>query len=104
VTVTLRAALSCGIVIVEHTIHMDDRSDQCNVWISSAFTPNNDGVNDTWTWKSACGAVDFAVDVFDRWGELVFSTNDPQAGWDGTYKGILLTPGLYSYRVGYRQS
>jgi gliding motility-associated-like protein len=35
--------------------------------------------------------------VFDRWGELVFSSNDPKIGWDGTYKGKAADPGVFVY-------
>ena len=37
--------------------------------------------------------------VFDRWGEKVFESNNMEVGWDGTYKGELETPGIYSYIV-----
>ena len=35
--------------------------------------------------------------VFNRWGELVFQTNSQYAGWDGTYKGILQNPAVFTY-------
>jgi gliding motility-associated-like protein len=42
--------------------------------------------------------------IFNRWGELMyerkdFGANDPSAGWDGTYKGVLLTPDVYVYLI-----
>jgi len=56
----------------------------------NAFTPNGDGMNDTWR-PEVKGARFYALDVFDRWGAKVFSTTDPKQGWeaggypDGTY-------------------
>ena len=102
VLVTLHATLSCGVVEVERTIHVDDCSDSCTVWIPSAFTPDGNGRNETWSWQGACKPEDFSMLIYSRWGELVYSSNDPQASWDGTYGGALCSPGVYAYRVGYR--
>lgn len=102
VLVTLHATLSCGVVEVERTIHVDDCSDSCTVWIPSAFTPDGNGRNETWSWQGACKPEDFSMLIYSRWGELVYSSNDPQASWDGTYHGALCSPGVYAYRVGYR--
>ena len=102
VLVTLRATLSCGVVDVQRTIHVDDCSDSCSVWIPSAFTPDNDGKNDSWNWNGACAPDDFSLLVYDRWGELVFSSDDPARAWDGTFGGALCPPGVYAYRAGYR--
>lgn len=102
VVVTLRVMLSCGEVTVERTIHVPDCSDSCTVWIPTAFTPNGDGRNETWTWSGGCWPEDFSMEVFDRWGEIVFTTKDPLNAWDGTYGGALCPPGVFVYRAGYR--
>jgi gliding motility-associated-like protein len=102
VLVTLEATLSCGVVEVERTIHVQDCSDSCTVWIPSAFTPDNNGRNETWTWYGACEPEDFSMMIYSRWGELIFASNDPLSSWDGTYHGALSPPGVYAYRVGYR--
>ena len=102
VLVTLEATLSCGTVNVQRTIHMDDCSDSCTVWIPSAFTPDGDAHNDAWTWSGACAPEDFSMRVFNRYGEVIFSSTDPLRAWDGTYGGAQSPPGVYSYRVGYR--
>lgn len=67
--------------------------------IPNAFTPNNDGNNDCFGIKK-WGRVqleEFAV--FNRWGEQVFSTNDPMRCWDGTYKGKPLDMGTFVYMI-----
>lgn len=102
VRVTLRATLSCGVVDVERMIRIEDCSDSCTVWIPNAFTPNNDTWNDSWTWSGECEPEDFSVEVFDRWGELVFASKDPEKSWDGTFGGTALPSGVFAYRVGYR--
>ncbi len=42
------------------------------------------------------------MDVYDRWGEEIFTTNDPHHTWDGTFRGRSSPEGIYAYRVGYR--
>ena len=39
--------------------------------------------------------------IYDRWGKLLFSTNDYQNGWDGTYQNNIVTQDVYSYKVTY---
>ncbi|MBL7938524.1 MAG: T9SS type B sorting domain-containing protein [Flavobacteriales bacterium] len=101
IRVTLQATLSCGVVEVQRVITLQDCTTLCNVWIPSSFTPNNDTWNDTWNCTGACEPEDFFVEVYDRFGEVIFASKDPQSGWDGTYSGGLSPTGVYTYRVGY---
>ncbi len=100
--VTLQATLGCGVVTVQRTIHITDCSDSCRVWIPNAFTPNGDTYNDTWSWKTECVPEEFQVMVFNRWGEVIFTSEDPTSFWDGTYAGVESQVDVYVYRVGYR--
>jgi gliding motility-associated-like protein len=52
-------------------------------YIPNAFTPNDDGVNDTFTGKGIF-IKDFEMSIYDRWGELIFFTDDISKPWDGT--------------------
>jgi gliding motility-associated-like protein len=66
------------------------------VFIPTGFTPNGDGKNDTF--KVIGNNLDeIYLAVYNRWGELIFETRDPSAGWDGTYKGKLLPPDAYGF-------
>ncbi len=102
VPVVLEATLTCGVVRVERMITVQDCSDSCSVWVPSSFTPNGDTFNDAWTWRGECVPEDYAAAVFDRWGEIMFSSNDPAEAWDGSYGGGQAPPGVYVYRVDYR--
>ncbi|MGZ4091168.1 MAG: T9SS type B sorting domain-containing protein, partial [Bacteroidia bacterium] len=66
----------------------------------NSFTPNGDGVNEVFMPKSV-GVKRFRMDIFDRWGQLIFSTNDITVGWDGKHKkgGELLPQDVYVYKI-----
>lgn len=60
------------------------------MYIPSAFTPNGDGINDRFGVK-ALNLTQFNLKIFNRWGELIFETNDISELWDGTYNGQAIT-------------
>ena len=65
----------------------------------NAFSPNNDGMNDLLRPYFYCDIQQYELRVFNRFGELVFETAQPDAGWDGTYKGKPCELGVYFYHV-----
>lgn len=69
------------------------------IWIPSAFTPNSDGINDVFYVMGLLSKEDFSFEVYNRWGENIFNTNDPNVGWDGTYKGQIVQDEVYVYKV-----
>jgi gliding motility-associated-like protein len=71
---------------------------QHQVYIPNAFTPNHDGPNDYWEiYGNKKVWVFVEAQVFDRWGEKIFESNDINFQWDGTYKGTPMEPGVYIY-------
>jgi gliding motility-associated-like protein len=70
-----------------------------DIFIPTGFTPNNDGLNDTWKILGLEALDTFRVRVYNRWGEAVFQTKDIPAGWDGKFKGIPAPPGVYIYYI-----
>jgi gliding motility-associated-like protein len=59
-----------------------------NIYVPKAFSPNNDGVNDVLR-PILVGIQTFHYfTVYNRWGNIVFTTTDPTQGWDGTFKGV----------------
>ncbi len=73
---------------------------QCEprVNVPEAFTPNNDGVNDVLQVFTAY-VTDYEFRIYNRWGEVIFATNNPEQKWDGTYKGTTYPSMLYPYTV-----
>lgn len=67
------------------------------IFVPKAFTPNNDGNNDLFIVRGVDIKEVYFV-VWNRWGEKVYETRDPQAqGWDGTFNGKELTPDSYAW-------
>ncbi len=68
--------------------------------IPDAFTPNKDGLNEVFMPSLFNVKPDLYVfRIFNRWGEKVFETNNPNQGWDGFYKGQECQEGVYSYKL-----
>jgi gliding motility-associated-like protein len=82
------------------TIVVDDL---CRPWVSfpTAFSPNGDGVNDVFrpAYKNEFNA--YRLQVYNRWGELVFASSSPKSGWDGVYKDAVQPMGVYIYKLEY---
>jgi gliding motility-associated-like protein len=67
--------------------------------IPNAFSPNGDGVNDTWSILNIEYFQDSKVEVYSRWGNLVYERINYQNDWDGTYRGAALPSGAYLYVI-----
>jgi gliding motility-associated-like protein len=69
-------------------------------YIPNTFTPNGNGMNDHFFPKGTqFENTDNIMYIFDRWGEMIFETNDLNTGWDGTYKGNKVQVGVYVWRI-----
>jgi len=71
------------------------------LWIANCFSPNNDGLNDLF------GAIGNSIEefnflVFNRWGELLFQSNNIDDRWDGQYRGQLVATGTYLWAIEYK--
>jgi gliding motility-associated-like protein len=66
--------------------------------VPSAFSPNRDGMNDV-LYVRGFGIAKLNWKIFNRWGQLVFESNDPTVGWDGRFKGNVQPMDAYAYSV-----
>lgn len=64
------------------------------------FSPNGDGINDFFLPKTTY-LNSYKLQIFSRWGELLFQSEDPNTGWDGTANGQVMVPGVYVYVFSY---
>lgn len=73
--------------------------DSCNFYeIPNVFTPNGDNFNDRLVAKASGLVEKIDFQLFNRNGLLIFSTDKPRIEWDGTYKGKIVSPGVYFYQ------
>lgn len=68
------------------------------VFIPNAFTPDADGINDTFGAKGY-GINEYSMLIFDRWGELIFESYRYGNNWDGKQKGKEVEVGVYVYKI-----
>ncbi len=71
------------------------------VFTPSAFSPNGDGVNDTFAPLNAY-TTDMEVRIYNRWGEVIFASTPETPDWDGTYRGVPAQTMVYPYVISYR--
>ncbi len=90
---------NCGSVIDTTVV----RSVQCEgcMYFPTAFSPNKDGLNDFFRPIVLCPVSSYTLNIFNRWGECVFTGNTTTEKWDGTYNGGLMPLGTYYYLATY---
>lgn len=69
------------------------------LYMPTAFTPNNDGLNDVFRIPAGTSLALRSFSVFNRWGNAVFTTTDISRGWDGKYIGQDVSNGVYVYVI-----
>jgi gliding motility-associated-like protein len=73
------------------------------VYVPNTFTPDGREFNDIF--KAKGGNIrNFNMKIYNRWGELVFESNDINIGWDGTYKGEMCQDGTYTWKIQYEDA
>lgn len=76
----------------------------CKLNFPNAFSPNNDNINDRFGGKFTCGFEAYELIIANRWGEIIFKSNDPSNKWDGLIKAKEAEMGVYYFSVKYRFS
>lgn len=73
----------------------------CSVFIPNAFTPNNDRLNDVFKPVTKCFLQNYDFAIYSRFGNVIFSTKDRFAGWDGRINQNPASSGIYPWRLQY---
>ena len=73
------------------------------MYIPNTFTPNGDEHNNTWLpiFTSGFDPYDFNLNIYNRWGELIFKSYNSKVPWDGTYNNTLCQNGTYTWVIVY---
>lgn len=73
-------------------------------YIPNAFTPDGDKLNNSFlpVFTSGFDPYNFKMLIFNRWGEVMFESNDARFGWDGSYGGKIMQDGVYIYQIEFR--
>ena len=73
-------------------------------FVPNAFTPDGDEFNQVFKpiFTSGFDPFDYKFQIFDRWGELIFESNNPELGWDGTYQGKMVQSDIYNWRIEFK--
>jgi gliding motility-associated-like protein len=91
----LKAFNYCGTAEAETAVLFSD-CEHC-IWTSNAFSPNGDGLNDVFEIKNLCPLKTYQIKIYNRFGQLVFSSNDISRHWDGTFNGTPCDASTYFY-------
>lgn len=105
------SSLSDSLIISATAYGCDEKQDtvivlledcNCQFYVPNSFTPNNDQVNDVFKVYYDCPVIKFDFLIFNRWGELVFQTDDPDFTWEGELDGgNELQDGTYTWKMRY---
>ena len=96
----LQASNDCGAIKKDIEI----KKGICSVYIPNAFTPNNDNYNNTFIILGTELIIEFHLQIFNRYGQVLFETKDKNNGWDGKINGKLVDSGTYAYTLKYKSS
>ncbi len=94
----LTAYNSCG----RFTDSIRIEKGQCAAYLPNAFSPNGDGRNDIFTVGGAHNVKEFEMQIYNRWGQRVYTGRDPLKGWNGIQQGRPASEGQYVCVVRYR--
>lgn len=74
----------------------------CDFYLPNAFSPNNDGINEVYKPAGKCAVKEYQLNIYNRYGQQVFASNQAGNGWDGRRNGQALPDGVYVYTMTYK--
>jgi gliding motility-associated-like protein len=78
--------------------------DAFTIYVPNAFTPDNDEFNQGFgpVFPEGYDIRNYELFIFDRWGEILFESHNPEIGWDGSYAGKTAQDGVYTWKINVR--
>lgn len=90
---------------VQHEIKITTIDCNCFIYVPNVFTPDYNSYNNTFKAEVKCDLLDFyRLDVYNRWGELLYRSYDPSSEWDGNYGGKPVQDGVYIWQIEYTET
>jgi gliding motility-associated-like protein len=99
-TYRVTAINACGTFTDSVKIMMENCD--CKTFIPNAFSPNGDQKNDVFKVNTRCTASNFVLSIYNRYGQRIFQTTDPDKGWDGTFNGQPSDIGTYFFYIKFK--
>jgi gliding motility-associated-like protein len=84
------------------TLKVSFKDCDCHFHMSNAFSPNNDQLNEHFGPIVDCKFENYSFKIFNRWGELLFETTNPDIAWDGSYKEKQVPIGVYIFTAHFK--
>ena len=86
---------------IDSTIRFVPVRDQTIYYVPNAFTPDGDDINNVFLPIMSVGVdpQEYQLEIYNRWGEKLFESNDYTIGWDGTYGGKIVKEGMYTWKI-----
>jgi len=88
---------TCGVSY--DSVNVKLKACDCEILVPNSFTPNEDGKNDYFYPHLTCDYSYYSITIEDRWENVVFTSTNVNAKWDGRYKGNLCPDDIYIYRI-----
>lgn len=95
-SITVTDANDCHVIV--NSLALIDHVGDC-IKIPNVFTPNGDGVNDTWVIENIWMFPEAYIYIYNRWGQLMYEGRGYDEPWDGSYRGHFVPSGTYLYIV-----
>lgn len=97
---------NCGVDTLQKSIEIINcntiDNTACILSVPNVFSPNQDNVNDYFLPLTSCPFEKYELLIYNRWGEKIFTTNNPSNSWNGEYKGVKCSVGVYGYILKYQ--
>ena len=96
----VRVTNPCGVAF--DTLFVKRELCNCKDITPNSFSPNGDGLNDQFKVFFPCQPEVFNLRIYNRWGEQLYFSSDPNQTWDGKHENQLCKPDLYLYKLNYQ--
>jgi gliding motility-associated-like protein/uncharacterized repeat protein (TIGR01451 family) len=84
---------------VDSTFRIINFDNSLVIYVPNVFTPDGDEFNNIFKPIFAAPVASYNLKIYNRWGEILFESNDTEVGWDGTYNGMLVQDGAYTWDI-----